>query len=71
MNKKCTENILQVIELGQMLIACADRGDRDRQDDSCGVLFGITRDAAYRIIELAQQERERHIRRGTWDISTP
>jgi len=67
MKKECTENIVRIMELSRLMIQCADKGDNDREDDSCGVLFGIARDAAYRIMELAVAERLRHVKNGTWD----
>lgn len=65
--QECTKNILLVIDVCRELLLCADKGDIERNDESCGVLFGIARDAAYRIIDLAEKERTRHLRAGTWD----
>ena len=69
--KECNKNILCVMELGRKLLFCADRGDMQREDDSCGVLFGIVRDSAYKMIDLAEKERQRHILKGTWDGDIP
>jgi hypothetical protein len=66
--RDCTKNITSVIDLCTELLFCADKGDLQRQDESCGVLFGVVRDAAYRMADLAKKERERHIRNGTWDV---
>jgi hypothetical protein len=54
------ENIQRTIELTRELIHCADVGDLERQDDTCGVLYGIVRDSAYRILVEAERERVRH-----------
>jgi hypothetical protein len=62
-----TKNISRLIELCRQLLCCADRGDIQRSDDTCGVLFGMVRDSAYKILELAQKERLLHIRNGSWD----
>jgi hypothetical protein len=59
------ENIQCAIELSRQLLSCADIGDLAREDDSCGVLYGIVRDSAYKIIKAAERERLRHIERGT------
>jgi len=58
------DNLLSAIRLANEMLALADDGDRDRDDDSCGILYSVLRDAAYRIRDLAEQERERHARAG-------
>jgi hypothetical protein len=49
------------------MLALADEGDRDRDDDSCGVVYGILRDSAYQIRKLGEQECEKHKTAGKWD----
>lgn len=61
------ENLLRVVRLSREMLALADEGDRDRDDDSCGILYGVLRDAAYRLRELAEKECEAHKRSGRWD----
>lgn len=58
---------MNAISLSRRLISCADTGDLEREDDGCGVLYGIVRDSAWKIINEAEKERERHIKKGTWD----
>lgn len=67
MSKPYNENLLQTIRLTQEMIALADEGDRDRIDDSCGIIYGVLRDAAYRLRDLAEQECEKHKTSGKWD----
>ena len=64
-----TKNINGIISLSKRLLFCADRGDIQRTDDSCGVLFGITRDCAYKMLGMALKERELHIQNGIWDMN--
>lgn len=64
--KKCNENILKALQMGQELIQLAEDGDCFREDDSCGVLFGVVRDSGYQIKALAEQEMARHQARGCW-----
>jgi hypothetical protein len=45
----------------------ADEGDMVREDASCGVLYGILRDSAFKIKKLAEEERDAHIRKGWWN----
>jgi hypothetical protein len=61
------QNLIRTIRLTREMLALADEGDRDRDDDSCGVVYGILRDAAYHIRKLAEQECEKHKESGKWD----
>jgi hypothetical protein len=63
----CTRNIMNVMRLCSDMLICADRGDLQRKDESCGVLFGVVRDNAYKMLDLARKERNSHIAKGTWD----
>jgi hypothetical protein len=62
-----TRNINKLLNLSRELLFLADKGDLQREDESCGVLFGVVRDAAYKIWEIAEREREMHLKQGTWD----
>ena len=66
--RECSKNINGIIDLSRKLLFCADRGDIQRIDDSCGVLFGMTRDCAYKMLGMALKERDLHIKNGTWDM---
>jgi hypothetical protein len=61
------QNLLRTIRLTREMLALADEGDRDRDDDSCGIIYGRLRDAAYQIRKLAEQECENHKAAGKWD----
>lgn len=60
------ENLLRIIRLSREMLALADEGDMERDDDSCGIIYGILRDAAYRLRKLAEQECESHRQLGKW-----
>jgi hypothetical protein len=62
------ENLRKTIRLTREMLALADEGDRDRNDDSCGILYGILRDSAYRLRKLAEEECEKHQKAGKWDL---
>ena len=64
---RSNQNLRQVIELTAEMLALADEGDRHRDDASCGILYGILRDSAYRLRKLAEEECEQHQRAGKWD----
>ncbi|OGS34678.1 MAG: hypothetical protein A2293_02825 [Elusimicrobia bacterium RIFOXYB2_FULL_49_7] len=64
--KAMNDNIRKAIKLSHELSALADKGDLERDDNSCGVLYGILRDAAYKIRGYAEKERRKHIQAGAW-----
>jgi hypothetical protein len=66
MPESYNENLLRVISLSREMLALADEGDRDRTDSSCGILYGILRDMAYRLRKLAEEECERHKTEQKW-----
>ena len=51
------------------MIELADKGDAQREDVGCGVLYGILRDSAFKLKQLAEKEKEIHIRKGWWNDS--
>lgn len=60
MKKTNDGNLTRVLQLSQEMMNLADRGDQEREDTGCGVLFGMLRDAAYKIRQIAEAERELH-----------
>ncbi len=65
--KSCDHNIKRTLNLVNEMIRVADKGDIDREDTGCGILYGVLRDAAYKLKKLAEQERENHIQKGWWN----
>jgi hypothetical protein len=65
--KPCDHNIKQTIRLAERMIALADRGDGGREDIGCGILYGMLRDSGYKIKQLAEDEKRKHIAKGWWD----
>ena len=66
LKKKCDTNIACTIELARKMIQLAHDGDEHREDPSCGVLYGILLDSGYRLLKLANKEKENHIKKGWW-----
>ncbi|MBL0712674.1 MAG: hypothetical protein JJV98_03135 [Desulfosarcina sp.] len=64
--KSCNRNLRKTLNLVEEMIELADRGDADREDVGCGVLYGIIRDSAYKIKKMAQEEKRRHQEKGWW-----
>lgn len=67
MTHSFNENLLKTIRLTREMLALADEGDRDRTDDSCGIVYGVLRDTAYRLRKLAEAECDKHRQNGKWD----
>ena len=64
--KPCDRNIKRTIQLAKEMIKLADKGDIEREDNGCGILYGILRDSAYKLKQLAEDEKEKHINKGWW-----
>ena len=60
-------NLQRVLRLTREMLALADEGDRDRDDPTCGILYGVLRDNAYSLRRLAEEECDRHKSAGKWD----
>jgi hypothetical protein len=65
--KQYNINLVKVLRLAREMIILADEGDEHRMDKSCGVLYGILRDTAYKIRSLAEKEKIIHIGSGIWE----
>jgi hypothetical protein len=62
--KPCDKILLKTIEMTSSMLRLADEGDANREDNGCGVLYGVLRDSAYKIRRLAEAEKETHIRKA-------
>lgn len=65
--KPCNQNIKELIHLSENLLDLANKGDIERNDDGCGIMYGIARDCAYKLKKLAEEEIETHKRKNKWD----
>ncbi len=68
--RPCNESIKHTIAIAKTMLKIADEGDMVREDNGCGILYGILRDAAFKIMKLAEAEKDAHIRKGWWDIES-
>ncbi|MBW2437869.1 MAG: hypothetical protein JRF29_11360 [Deltaproteobacteria bacterium] len=59
-------HIIRTLSLVEEMMALADQGDADREDNGCGILYGVLRDSAYKLKKLAEDERQNHIMKGWW-----
>ena len=69
LKKQCDINISQTIALAQKMIRLAQEGYEQREDPGCGVLYGILLDSGYRLLDIAQKEKQAHINKGWWHNS--
>jgi hypothetical protein len=65
--KPCNSNIKTTLDLVEDMIKLADKGDIEREDTGCGILYGVLRDSAYKLKKLAEQEKENHKKKGWWN----
>ena len=62
--RPCDKSIKETLSLTEKMLDIADRGDAVREDNGCGVLYGVLRDSAFKIRKLAKEEKEAHVKRG-------
>jgi hypothetical protein len=65
--KPCNNHIRRTIELTIEMIEISEKGDADREDAGCGILYGVLRDSAYKLRKMAEVEKQAHIKKGWWD----
>ncbi|MGD8725956.1 MAG: hypothetical protein PVG00_18590, partial [Desulfobacterales bacterium] len=68
--KPCNMHIMKTLSLVEEMMALADQGDADREDNGCGILYGVLRDSAYKLKKLAEEEKQNHITKGWWQESS-
>ena len=68
--RPCDNNIKKTLALVNEMIKLADKGDIEREDTGCGILYGVLRDSAYKLKKIAEKEKESHIRKGWWEKNT-
>ncbi len=64
--RPCNLHIINTLKLIDEMIYLADQGDADREDNGCGILYGVLRDSAFKLKKLTEEEKLNHIRKGWW-----
>jgi hypothetical protein len=64
--KPCDKNLKNAIQLTDKMIELANKGNAEREDTECGILYGVLLDSAYKLKKLAEKEKENHIKKGWW-----
>ncbi len=54
------ENLKKLIALCGEMLQLADRGDAERTDAGCGIVYGTLRDSAYKMRRMAKTELQKH-----------
>ena len=60
MKKPCDLHLQESLKLADRMIALSFQGDQDREDNGCGIIYGVMRDAGFRLKHLVSLEIERH-----------
>ncbi len=58
---QCLQKTLNLVE---RMLRLADQGDAAMNDSGCGVVYGMLRDSAYKLKQLAEAERQAHLRKS-------
>jgi len=64
--KPCDQNIKATLKLTDTMIKLAIKGDANREDIGCGILYGVLLDSAHKIKKQAEKEKNVHIDKGWW-----
>ncbi len=64
--RPCNFNLKISLELSDEMLKLAEKGDLDREDSGCGILYGIIRDCAFKIRKVAEEEVQAHKKKGWW-----
>lgn len=67
--RPCNSNIRKTLKLVDQMIKLADQGDAQLEDTGCGILYGVLRDSAYKLKQIAEKEKQAHIAKGWWEPS--
>jgi hypothetical protein len=64
--KPCDKNLKSALQLTDKMIELANKGNAEREDTGCGVLYGMLLDSAYKLKKLAENEKENHLNNDWW-----
>jgi hypothetical protein len=65
--KPCDKNIKKALKLVEEMTVLVELGDANSEDDGCRILNAQLLDSAHEIKQAAEAEKEKHIKKGSWD----
>jgi len=65
--RPCNRTLEETISLTDTMLDLSEKGDMAREDDGCGILYGVLRDSAYKIKKMAEAEKNAHKKKGKWE----
>lgn len=63
----CDKSIKKTLELVEEMTVLAEFGKSDSEDNSCRILYTQLLDSAHEIKQAAEAEKEKHIKKGSWE----
>jgi hypothetical protein len=69
--KPCDLHLQESLKLADRMIALSFQGDQDREDNGCGIIYGMMRDAGFRLKQLVTREIENHRRKSGREAPHP
>ena len=63
MSKTADQCLKKTMQLAERMLRLADHGDAVRNDPGCGVVYGMLRDSAYKLKQLAEAEQAAHLQK--------
>jgi hypothetical protein len=61
MSNSADQCLKETLQLAERMLRLADHGDAVRNDPGCGVVYGMLRDSAYKLKQLAEAEHRAHL----------
>jgi hypothetical protein len=61
--KPCDKNLKSALQLTDKMIELANKGNAEREDTGCGILYGVLLDSAYKLKKLTEHEKQRHLKK--------
>ena len=61
--KPCNMHIVNTLKLVDEMIYLADLEDADREDNGCGILYGVLRDSAFKLKKTGRRRKAESLKK--------
>lgn len=61
--KSCDKTLKSTLQLTDKMIELANKGNAETEDTGCVILYGMLLDSAYKLKNLAEREKQRHMKK--------